>query len=284
MPSAVPVTDVQAVLGEGPRWFGGRLHWVDIVGRRHHALLPSTGEVSSESLPDTVSLVLPRAGGGLVLAVGSAIVLRDDDGSERTLARLSDDPEHRCNDGTCDPQGRLYVGTMRRDGQGREGRLCRIDPDGAVTVVADGVGISNGIAFDAGRRRMYYVDTVTGSVDVWDLDDDGLPNDRRWFADIDGPAVPDGLVLDAGGAVWVALHEGGAVARFDHAGNRIDAIPVPAGQVTAPMFGGDDLTDLYITTAREDFDDERAEQEPLAGRLFVVAGAGRGVPLTPFAG
>ena len=283
-PPLEPVVTVGSELGEGVRWFAGAVHWVDIIGRRWHRHDPSAGTTTTEDRPDAVTLVLPRAAGGLVLTSGADVLVREPDGSERLLARLSDDPAHRCNDGACDPQGRLYVGTMRRDGTGREGRLLRVDPDGSTTVVADGCGIANGIGFDLERARMYFVDSADGAVDVFDLGDEALPRTRRRFVDVEGPAVPDGLVVDADGFVWVALHEGGAVRRHDPSGAVVDEVRVPAQQVTSCTFGGDDLADLYVTTAREGFDHERREREPLAGSLFVARGAGRGVPLVPFAG
>jgi sugar lactone lactonase YvrE len=275
-----------AELGEGPRWIDGRLRWVDILGRRHHALDPGAGEVVSRDEPDAVTVVLPRRRGGLVLGVGATVVLRgaEGEGADRTLAVLTDDPAHRCNDGACDPQGRLYVGTMRRDGAGREGRLHRVGPDATVTVVAEGCGIANGVGFDPARRRMYFADSRDGGVDVFDLDVEGLPGGRRRFVDVGPPGVPDGLVVDADGHVWVAVHGAGAVQRHAPDGRLVARVEVPVEQVTAVTFGGPDLTDLYVTTAREGLDQAALADQPLAGRLFVVRGAGRGVPVTAFAG
>lgn len=279
-----PLDVPRAELGEGPRWFGGRLHWVDILGRRRFSHDAAAGATAVEELPDAVTLALPRAGGGLVLAVGGDVLVRDPDGAQRLLARLSGDPALRCNDGACDPQGRLYVGTMRRDGTGAEGRLVRIEPDGTTTVVAEGCGIANGIGFDPARARMYFADSLAGGVDVWDLDAEGLPVRRRRFVDIARPALPDGLAVDRDGDVWVALHEGGAVRRCSPAGAVVAEVALPAAQVTACTFGGPGLTDLYVTTAREGFDADRARREPLAGSVFVARGAGHGTAVTPFAG
>lgn len=271
-------------LGEGPRWFGDRLHWVDIHGRRHHALDVRTGGTVTEQCRDEVTLVLPRAGGGLLLAVGATIVLRDPDGRERVLCVLSGDPAHRCNDGVCDPEGRLYVGTMRRDASGREGRLHRVDPDGHVTTVADGCGIPNGIAFDVRRRRMWFADSADGGVDVWDLDVDGLPVGRRRLVDVAGPGVPDGLALDDAGHAWVAVHGSGVVHRYRPDGALVGRITVDAARTTACAFGGASGTDLYVTTAQPEAGVDRDDGDPLAGSVFVVPDVGCGLPVVPFAG
>jgi sugar lactone lactonase YvrE len=163
------------------------------------------------------------------------------------------------------------------------GALYRLDPDGTVTAVLREVTVSNGIAWDAAGEQMFYIDSATQRVDVFDYDTAaGRPLERRPLAEI-SPAdgMPDGLALDAESGIWVALWKGSAVRRYG-AGGRLDAvIELPADLVTACAFGGDDLSDLFITTSRMDL--EPGEQ-PAAGAVFIVRPGVRGLATGTFAG
>lgn len=129
---------------------------------------------------------------------------------------------------------------------------------------------------------MYFVDTPTCRIDVLDYDlSTGEARDPRPFAELTGTAgVPDGLCVDTDGGVWVALFRGGAVRRYTPRGTLDREIRFPAALTTACGFGGADLTDLYVTTARR----APEHDEPLAGSVFVVPGAGQGLVPTAFAG
>jgi sugar lactone lactonase YvrE len=127
---------------------------------------------------------------------------------------------------------------------------------------------------------MYYIDSPTRRVDVFDYAD-GRISGRRTLAGIEESAgFPDGLTVDAEGCVWVALWQGSAVRRYTPGGELDRVIELPVPLVTACAFGGPDLTDLYITTARAGL----AEPPALAGSLFVVPGAGKGLAQPAFAG
>jgi sugar lactone lactonase YvrE len=177
------------------------------------------------------------------------------------------------NDGACDTRGRFWAGTMRLDGQGAEASLHRLDPSGEVTRVLDGVGISNGIAWSSDDTLMYYVDTPTHGVDVFDYDvEAGSVANRRRLIEIDpSDGDPDGLVCDGEGCLWLALWNGSAVRRYAPSGELIGTVELPVKRVTKCAFGGADLDDLYITTAGGG--DPR---EPLAGALFHAATGVRG--------
>ncbi len=127
---------------------------------------------------------------------------------------------------------------------------------------------------------MYYVDSPTRRVDVFDHDEDGV-RDRRTLVEIEeGAGFPDGLTVDAEGCVWVALWDGGAVRRYTPAGELDRVITLPTPRTTACAFGGAALTDLYITTARTGL----PPTDPLSGSLLVVPGAGKGLPQPAFEG
>jgi sugar lactone lactonase YvrE len=99
----------------------------------------------------------------------------------------------------------------------------------------------------------------------------------------EGDGTPDGMTADAEGALWIALHGAGRVRRHAPDGTPLADVRVPAPQVTSCWFGGPGLRTLYITTATEGYDDARRAAEPLAGRVFRVADAGRGIPARPAA-
>jgi sugar lactone lactonase YvrE len=133
---------------------------------------------------------------------------------------------------------------------------------------------------------MYYVDTPTRRVDVFDVDAESGPVARRRpFVDLGRVAgLPDGLTVDADGCVWVALWDGGAVHRYTPAGALDRVVEVPAARTTACAFGGPGLGDLFVTTATVGLDPERLAAEPLAGSVLVLPGAGHGLPGHAFAG
>ncbi|MBQ0830214.1 SMP-30/gluconolactonase/LRE family protein [Streptomyces tagetis] len=275
---AVPAA---AELGEGPVWdpATGTLLWVDVLGSRVHTLDPATGRRTVRTTDQHIGAVLPRAGGGLVLCLRDGVFLLDPDGTPRPLHR-DPVPGRRANDAAVAPDGSLWAGTMRYDEAPGGGTLSRITGDGTVTTVLDDVTISNGIGWSPDGRRMYYVDTPTRRIDVLDHEA-GRVGGRRPFAVVEeGAGYPDGLTVDAEGCVWLALWDGAAVRRYTPDGrlDRVVRLPVPL--VTSCAFGGPDLTDLYVTTARVGL----TAPHPLAGSLLVLPGAGRGLPQPAFAG
>ncbi|WAX80245.1 SMP-30/gluconolactonase/LRE family protein [Streptomyces sp. KMM 9044] len=273
----------ESALGEGPTWdaAAGRLLWIDILGSRIHTYDPATGRRTLRRGEQHVGAVKPRAGGGLVLNLRDGIGLLDPDDTFRWL-RHEPVPGRRGNDAAVAPDGALWTGTMRYDEAVAGGTLSRVTGDGTAEPVLDDVTVSNGTGWSPDGRLMYYIDTPTRRIDVFDHDPDtGRVTGRRPLAEVeDGAGFPDGLTVDAEGCVWVALWDGAAVRRYTPAGalDRVIGLPVP--RVTACAFGGRDLTDLYITTARVGLD----PAPPLAGSLLVVPGAGEGVAQPAFAG
>jgi sugar lactone lactonase YvrE len=274
-------------LGEGPTWDAGTgsLVWVDILGCAVHRFDPGPGTDEVTPVPQHVGAAKPRVGGGLVLNLRDGVGLLEPSGELRWLAYW-ERKGMRGNDAAVDPAGRLWAGTMRYDQRPGGGFLARVHPNGKATVVLSEVSISNGIGWSPDERLMYYVDSPTRRIDVFDFETDtGDVRDRRPFTEIgDTDGVPDGLCVDADGCVWVAVHGGAQVRRYTPEGELDRTIDVPARQVTACCFGGSDLADLYVTTAREGFTAEQAEAQPLAGSLFVATGIGGGLPSTRFPG
>ncbi|MDT7844571.1 SMP-30/gluconolactonase/LRE family protein [Streptomyces justiciae] len=271
----------EATLGEGPTWDAatGRLLWLDILGARLHTYDPATGHRTVRVTDQHVGAAKPRANGGLVLNLRDGVALLDPDDTFRWLHH-EPVPGRRANDAAIAPDGSLWAGTMRYDEAPGGGTLTRFTPDGTAETVLDDVAVSNGTGWSPDGRLMYYIDSPTRRVDVFDHEA-GKVSNRRPFAEIeDGAGFPDGLTVDADGCVWVALWDGGAVRRYTPAGDLDRVITLPTPRVTACAFGGADLTDLYITTARVGLE----SPHPVAGSLLVVPGAGKGLRQLPFAG
>ncbi len=282
---AEPVTEPLAYHGEGPIWDpSGRLLWVDMLAGDVLGLEPQSGAISRLHVAGVAACVVPRSGGGHAVATERGFVLLDADGeTERVIPDAWDDAGIRMNDGGCDPAGRFLCGSMAYDARPGAGALYRLDPDGSVRTVLDGVTISNGIAWSDDGRTMYYVDSPTKRIDAFDYDvASGRPSGRRTVVEIPVEAgTPDGLTLDADGAIWVALWGGAAVHRYLSDG-RLDAVvEVGVPQPSSCAFGGADLGDLYITTSAEDL---APSAVGASGALFVCRPGIRGLPTPTFAG
>ncbi len=276
-----------AVLGEGPTWDGatGTLLWVDILASEVHRFDPAGGQDTVLRTPQHVGAAKPRMGGGLVVNLRDGIGRYAADGAFDWLVSWAEDGV-RGNDAAVDADGRLWAGTMRYDEAPGGGRLYRVGPGGEVVTVLPEVSISNGIGWSPDGRLMYYVDTPSRRVDVFDVDSEtGLVARRRRFVDLARvTGFPDGLTVDADGCLWVALWDGGAVHRYTPAGVLDRAVEVPATRTTACTFGGPGLGDLYITSATAGLDPAKLVAEPLAGSVFVLPAAGAGQPGHAFAG
>jgi len=269
-----------AALGEGPCWdpAEGALYWTDIPAHRVHRLA-ADGTHTSWDAGQPVGAIVLRAGGGLVLAAKDGFWTLDPATGELALLAHAepDVPENRMNDGACDRAGRFFAGTMAEDESPGAGTLYRLGTDHEVAPVLGGVSISNGIGWSLDESRMYYVDSPTLGIDVFDYDaGSGTIGNRRVFAAVGGGAIPDGLAVDADGCVWVALWGGAAVSRYGPDGRLRQTLEIPADNVTCCAFGGPDLGTLYITTA--------AGPGRCAGALFACRPGPAGLPANPFRG
>jgi sugar lactone lactonase YvrE len=256
------LVDVRAELGEGPRWDAATnsLLWVDIEGRALHRWDGSS--VETQLFDERIGCAAPTDDGEVIVALASRVALA---GSDETLARFPHGPDTRANDGACDPDGRLWVGTMRLDEGLGGGALYRLDC-GELVPKLERLTIANGIGWSRDRSRMWHIDTP--SQQVVEFAYDGELGAQRTFAAIDkADGSPDGLAVDDEDCVWVALWGGSSVRRYTPDGDLDRVIPLPAVNVTSCCFGG---STLYITTAAPD------------GRLFVTDAGVTGPPAQPF--
>lgn len=284
------VADVRAVVGEGPFWHAAEqaLYWVDILGKAVHRYDPASGEDAVIPVGQAVGAARPRERGGLVVAIEDGFATLDPaTGALAMLAEVERDrPANRMNDGACDGAGRFWAGTMAFASDVGAGSLYKLETDHRVEKVLDGLTISNGIGWSPDGRLMYYIDSPTHSLDVFDfaLERGALSNRRRLAAIEAGGALPDGLCVDAQGYVWVALWGGWSVRRYAPDGRLERSIALPVSQVSACAFGGPDLADLYITSATNLLAPAQLGLEPHAGGLFRCRPGVRGIPTNSYLG
>lgn len=278
--------DAHAEVGEGPCWDAAShlLVWVDITRGQVHRFDPGSGQDEILEAGQEVGAAAPRAGGGLVLALRDGFALLDP--GSRMLEMIADtegdDPGNRMNDGKCDRAGNFWAGTMAFEWQTRPcmGALYKLAPDRSVTRMLGRVTLSNGLGWSPDGRAFYYIDSATQGIDVFDHDPvSGRIGGRRRLVDVPKEhGLPDGLCVDAEGYLWVALWGGWTVRRYTPAGAADLVLELPVSQPSCPAFGGDDLGDLYITTAAHGLSSEQLAREPHAGGLFRVRPGVHGQP------
>ena len=289
LPAPEILYEHDAFVGEGPVWDPrlGRLLWVDIPNNTLFTTDPANGRTDVRELERATGIVLPRAAGGYVAAMQDGFYTLSDEGHTELIAPVdAENPITPLNDAEIDPQGRFWAGTMGWVAEPDAGALFRLDPDGTVTRMLSGVTISNGLGWSPDGATMYYVDTVTLRVDMFDFDaaSGDIANRREFVTVRHGGGRPDGLTVDSEGAVWVATWPGYGVHRYLPDGTLDAVIPLPVSNVSSIELGGPDMRDAFITTAWELLSDEEHAAQPLAGSLFHTRVEVPGVPRTSFAG
>ena len=284
------LVDAHALVGEGPIWDDkkGVLYWVDIMSSMLYEYNPATGVNRGYNVGQHVGTIVPRASGGVMLAVYDGFAAFDPASGALTLIAdpEADLPNNRFNDGKCDPAGRFWAGTMAYSNQTTQGSLYRLDPDLSVHKMLGNIGIANGIVWSLDNKTMYYIDSVANTVRAFDYElATGNISNERVVIRTDGLGLPDGMAIDAEGMLWVAHFGGACVRRWNpYTGQVIGVIEMPASQITACAFGGPDLSTLYITSAAIGLDDAALQREPHAGGLFMATPGVKGVPTFSFVG
>jgi sugar lactone lactonase YvrE len=280
MASAPKVLLDGLVFPEGPRWHDGALYFSDMHDNKVWRLTPEGVASKVAEFPGHVSGLgwLPD-GTMLVVSMADRRLLRLDPQGVLTAADLSSYVANPINDMVVDRKGRAYIGGFGFDlfaGEtARSTVLLSVGPDGSVRVAADDLHFPNGMVITPDGKTLIVAETLGGRLTAFEVDANGGLSNRRVFAAIDG-LIPDGICLDAEGAVWVAWPGSNKIIRVREGGKIADTIPLPCRHGYACMLGGADRRDLYICTAPghlpEDFGKERA------GKIEVVrvetAGAG----------
>lgn len=299
MDTAKSLIDCQCTIGEGIFWDAraGHLWWVDVpMPSRLLRYDPINGDLKTWDMDEMITSVATRENGkGLIIAShgGLNFFNPEQPGLQRILDPEPMKPFNRSNDGAADPAGRYWLGTMQNniapDTSGMaivaaSGGLYRIDTDLSYHTMATDITIANTICWSPDARTMYTTDTAIGTMFAYDFDmASGAISNKRDFARFDR-GHPDGSTVDAEGYLWNARWDGSCVVRFAPDGSVDRVIEVPATQVTNCAFGGDDLSTLYITTARYDLSDADMKAAPEAGNIFTVQPGVRGLADNRFAG
>lgn len=284
------VLDVHAELGEAPIWDAARerLLFLDIMRGHVHEFNPANGDDRIIEVGQPVGSIAPTARGDWVIAAKDGFYRLDPKSGRTSLINRIEDArsDTRMNDGYVDPQGRFWAGTMGLGGVKERGALYRLDRDGSVQRMLTGVSTSNGLDWSPDGATMYYTDTRTSRIDMFDFDGpSGTISRRRLFVSIpEEIGYPDGLIVDESGFVWLALWEGGAVHRMNPDGLVDRIIPMPVTLPTKCAFGGKKLEDLYITTAWIGLDETEKARQKHAGGLYRVRPGVRGRPTHRFGG
>ncbi len=280
--------DARVELGERPVWdeVSNTLVWVDINGGTIHRYSPQLGDEVLVDLGVSVGAVGLVRGGGYVAATELGFIFVDTSG--RVLADpirpndMGDDV--RFNDGACDPCGRFFAGTTAKDSSPKLGSLYRLNTDLSITTVIDEVTESNGIGWSPDGSIMYYVDSGEPNAAirsfVFDSASGNIGSETKLVSAHESWGVPDGLVVDVDGCLWVAFWGGAALRRFSPLGHLLETYLVPVKYPTCPTFGGKDFTDLYVTTAWGD--DDVLQRDANAGNVFLAVAPIAGRPAYRF--
>jgi len=286
------VLDAHALNGETPTWSDRdqKLYWIDIEEPALHRFDPSTGRDRRWRMPSEIGAYALSEDRRIIAALRTGLMRID---LERQCSELLADPPydpltHRFNDGKCDPQGRFWIGTMFKPLDGSKAvagtpptPLYVYDGRGLRATSASAV-IGNGLAWSPDAATLYYSDSHAQTVRAYDFDAAGGRISReRQLAHLHS-GVPDGAAVDVEGCYWAANYDGGQVIRFKPDGSIERELRLPVSEPTMCAFGGSDLRDLYITSARSGLSKQDAGRQPHAGALFRCRAPAPGLPTSYF--
>lgn len=279
--------DYAGHLPECPTWSeaGQALYWADILEYEIHRYDLNSGEHQVLQFPEEVGCFALREKGGFIVALRSAIWLSDSHGL--LVRKICDNPSNpqlaRFNDGGTDRDGRFYAGTFWGPGDYNGALLMRVDNQLKPKVIQCDIHGANGLAFSADKKWMYTSDTPNGVIYRTPLDEQGEPGKREIFRTFSaGEGIPDGAAVDVEGCYWIAMFDGGRVARFSPDGQQLAEYPLPVRRPTMVCFGGPEMKTLFITTTRENMSAEEVRQSPLSGAIFTLPVEVAGMKKLPF--
>lgn len=263
-----PVTPHRFKLAEGPFWDAAThaLYFTDIAGFQACRL---TGQgLDRWQLTEPVSAFIPTEHGDALVTLASGVYRLDltsptDHPRLRLFSQVDPVPGNRANESRCDAQGRLWLSTMQNNlGPAGEdipvtrdsGSLFRLTAGGdrgdpEVIQLLEGLGIPNTLEWSADGRYLYTADSRAGQLYRYPLHANGDLGQREQWA-VEGPGAPDGSALDSEGYLWNARWGGGCLLRFAPDGSLDRRIEVPVSHPTSCVFGGPDLSTLYLTSAQ----------------------------------
>jgi sugar lactone lactonase YvrE len=275
--------DAKATLGESPAWDAKTqtLYWLDILEKCIYA-----GTRILSELDDLIGCLAPCKNGNLILGKRHGFADLEPDSAQLTfLASLDSElPTNRINDGKCDPAGRFLAGSMDMNEKDPTGTVYSFDGKQVIPLLS-GVTISNGLAWSPDHKTFYYIDTPTREVKAFDYDlaSGQISNPRAAIHIPESLGWPDGMTSDTDGNLWIALWGGAQITKWNPGtGKLLEQIPVPALQTSSCVFGGKDMNELYVTSARKGMNEADLKKYPLSGGLFKVITNVAGMPTFEF--
>lgn len=290
-PEIEMILESRSQTGEGAVWSVEEqvLYWVDIPKGELNRFDPSSRQNKIYQMPTPVGCLALTENYGVVVALTNGFHYFDFDDHSLSLINnpKEDEPLNRFNDGTTDPKGRFFAGTMPLEGKGENpmGSLFVLDLDGSARRLERDLWTQNGLAFSPDGKIMYLADTNLNAGVVWaydyDPDDGRMSNKRVFFEATEIAGKPDGGTIDADGCYWMAAVRGWELIRLTPQGNIDQRIKMPIEMPTKIAFGGPNLDIMYVTSIGGQQPDP---EQPLAGCLFAVQAGIQGLPSTPYRG
>ena len=289
-PTISTVTNHFSLLGEGPVWDAKRncICWVDILNGEIHQFFVGLNNLRTCKVDQLIGAVALCKNNVFLAALKNGFAFID---RESGAIKMIVNPEehlvnNRFNDGKCDPAGRFWASTMSLSENPAAGSVYCLDNALVITQKITNTTIPNGMAWSLNSKIFYFVDTPTYEVVAYDYDKNtGCINNKRTIIKIakdDG--FPDGMTTDSEGMLWIAHWDGWQLTRWNpDTGEKVFTIKLPVAKVTSCTFGGENLEDLYITSAKTGLNEKELKNQPLAGSLFLIKNCGfKGCPTVTF--
>ena len=273
-----------AILGESLVWdaASNALWWCDITaGLIHRSPLGGPADGSDDTtvpLPAPVGSFHLTNDGGFVVSLEDRVVLADATGTiTRDLASIPHArPGLRMNEGKVDPAGRWVTGSMTIVGDNPDAAFYAITPDGELTVLASGLGVANGLEWNADGDRVWFTDTSVKTIYTGAYGDGQIGDVEVWHH-----GVPhDGLTMAADGTFWGAQYGEGKIVHYAADASELETIDLPAPNLTSVALDGTGR--LYVCSARENLTEEQLDAHPLSGSIFAVETTSIGRPARTF--
>jgi sugar lactone lactonase YvrE len=239
--------------GEGPRWRDGRLWYSDFYAH-HVRTVDLAGKVETiVDVPNQPSgLGWDADGNLLIVSMLDRKLMRLKGDALEVAGDLSGVVTSPCNDMVVDARGRAYVGNFGFERHKGEDpcttSMWRIDPDGSIHEAAADLMFPNGTVITPDGTTLIVGETFASRLSVFDIAEDGNLSNRRIWAEMGGGGVPDGICLDAEGAIWVADPRGKCVLRIHEGGRVSETISFGERGAYACMLGGPARKHLFIVT------------------------------------
>ncbi|RHJ92143.1 SMP-30/gluconolactonase/LRE family protein [Parabacteroides bouchesdurhonensis] len=287
--TAEKVFEIDAATSGSSIWHPDRrsLFWIDMQEETLYEYLPETKDCNTWKFNRTLSTIVPETDTTVIVAFQNEIArINLNNQNITTVAYIPDkNGTLSCNNGECDPEGRLWVSTTNLNGTSKASSLYCILSDGTVTAKLTDVSISNGIVWSANKKYMYHNNASTGRITRYRYD---VSNGDILY---DGTAItisskygsPNSMTIDSNDNLWIALQGGFGVYCYNpYTGELLAKVEVPAPNVTSCAFGGKNMNELYITTARNGLSEEELKEYPLSGSLFHCMPNAKGIATNRF--